>query len=99
MTDRISSIGRQLLHSVVHVLDKMVESPPPDKYDILIVAPELFPTLGVPLPDDPVVLKAISDSLGKPVDEERVDDFLKMVWEHDSRSDIVADSNSPSDCR
>ncbi|UGQ39392.1 hypothetical protein [Rhodococcus aetherivorans] len=66
-------------------IDKAVQSPPPDDHDILIQVPELSPSIDVPIPDRPEIRRAFAERLGRPVDDEAVDDFLHKVWSEEAR--------------
>jgi hypothetical protein len=84
MSEPLAGIAHQILNwVVVPLVKKIVESPPPDKYDLLIYVPESLATLDVPVPTDGSVRLALADVLGTPVDDKQVDEFLKMVWSHD----------------
>jgi hypothetical protein len=83
----VQTYGSHLVSSVVKVLDKITESPPPDKHDIMIHVEESFPTLNVPIPNDPEIHKTFSNKLGKPVDDKLVDNFLETVWSEEKNFD------------
>lgn len=79
-----SVIGHAVVNLIQKAIDKAVESPPPDEHDLTIIVTEHMPTLNTPIPDDPSIRQALSEQLGRPVDDQRVDDFLEMVWKYDA---------------
>ncbi|WP_158086669.1 hypothetical protein [Mycobacterium scrofulaceum] len=85
MPELAGNLFDYLMRKLVESLDSVVESPPPDEHDTVVVVTEKMPSLNVPIPDDPSLRMAFYDALGRSVDQGRVHEFLNMVWNHDAQ--------------